>query len=520
VSWWNVQVKVGIVVLIGFFLLILLLLNASNSPWSASGDLLTVTFSFVNDLRVGAAVQLAGVQIGKVTGIALSEDGTSVEVQMRVRGAFRRLRQGCKVEIGIIGFVGEAYINLTNGPPDNPLLQPTDLPLVGKDPIGISGLLAEAQRGLTQSIQLVETANQLLQTNQATINQSITELRDLIRQTTGTLASVAASTEQTVDTLNRIARENDFRFEQTFRRFNRLIDQLENDSILISSQVSDISRSVLNLINQNSASVEQILADLQESSANFRNTSQQLGQDLDELKSQLSNLATQSQQTIESETPKIDQLLNNLVNATEDLDELKDSFAQLLDKVQTGEGSLAKLLNEPEAFDNAQRTLRVAEETMQEIQSLSRTLNQQSRELKLLDIAWDYELRYLSFEESLHNELAILLLTSPVERYRLGVGVRNEDIDFEFQYGYDVTDHLRSRFGFMRSKVGLGLDLWLLSKRLGVTVEGTELTSGEPKLSAEATFRFLPYGHIILGAENLTDDISYTAGFRLSSINW
>ncbi|MCZ6675900.1 MAG: hypothetical protein O7E52_01495, partial [Candidatus Poribacteria bacterium] len=286
------------------------------------------------------------------------------------------------------------------------------------------------------------------------------------------------------------------------------------------SQASDLTRTVLDLVDRNSVPVEKIIADLQAGSANFRQTSQQLDQSLTELKDELSDLIAQSRNTIEAETPKVDRLLENLTHATQDLDGLRDNLTQFLDKLQYGEGSVAQLLNKPETLNEVKATLRTADETMLAIRDLSRSLNQRSERFKLPNLAWDYELRYLSLEESLHNELAFLLLPTPNQRYRFGLGVRHEDVEFEFQYGYDFTDYLRARLGFMRSKVGVGVDVWLLSRKLGVTVEETRLTSDDPELSVEIAWRFLPYGHIIIGAENLTDDIRYTAGFRVSSGNW
>ena len=519
-NWWNLQVKVGLVVIIGFILLLVLLYNASNSPWAASGDLLQVNFSFVNDLRVGAAVHLAGVQIGKVTSIELSEDGNRVEVQMRAKGAFRRLRVGCRVKIGIIGFVGEAYIDLANGPPGNPPLRPVDLPLTGEDPIGVLGVLEQAEQTVMQVTQLIESANQLIQANQSHVSDGITEMGGLVTQTKHALESIVKRTDETITNLNRIAQANDFRLQQTFRQFHRLINQLESDSLVISSQASDLTRTVIDLVDRNSAPVEQIIADLQASSASFRQTSQQLDQNLTELKSELSDLILQSQNVIETEKSKVDRLLDNLTTITGDLDGLGDNLTKFLDKVQHGEGSIAELLNKPNAINEAQEALRTAEKTMLAIQDLSRTLDQKSKRFQFPELAWDYELRYLSLEEHLHNELAVLLLPTPNQRYRFGLGVRQEDVKFEFQYGYDFANYLRARIGFMRSRVGLGLDIWMLSRKLGLTIEGTRLTSKNPELSTEMSWRIFPYGYIIVGAENLTEDIRYTAGFRLAARNW
>ena len=40
------------------------------------------------------------------------------------------------------------------------------------------------------------------------------------------------------------------------------------------------------------------------------------------------------------------------------------------------------------------------------------------------------------------------------------------------------------------------------------------------ELDTELSWRVFPHGHIIIGAENLNDEIRYTAGFRLAAKNW
>ena len=518
---WSVQLKVGLVVIIGIVLLVILIVNAANSPWSVSGELVRVSFNNAGDLRVGAKVQLAGVQVGKVTSVELNQDGTRVEVQMRVKDAFQRLRQGCKVKVGIIGFVGEAYIHLTNGPVGNPNLKPADLPLIGKDPLDLSELAARGDHIVRQGTQFLESANQFMEANQENLSASVVEMRALIEQTSGALTEVVGATQEAVQNLNRIAQENDFRLAQTYKRFNRLMDRLESDTLLISSQIGDINRAVLELIDRNSSPVEQVVADLQISATNFRQLSEQLDQDLAELTSGLSDLIAQSKEVIATETPKVDRLLESLTDATQDLDGLRDNVNQLLHTVQHGEGSIAQLLNEPDALNEMRNTMKTVDETLAGFQDLSRLLDQGSEQFKVPVFGWDYELRYLSLEESLHNELGVLLIASDRQRYRLGLGTREEEIKLDFQYGYDFTNNLRGRVGFMRSRVGAGFDVWLLSRKLGISLEGTHLTSKNPELGAEVAWRFFPNGQIIIGAEDLTSgNIRYTAGLRFLSKNW
>ena len=518
---WSVQLKVGLVVIIGIVLLIILIVNAANSPWSVSGELLRVNFNNAGDLRVGAKVQLAGVQVGKVTSVELNQDGTRVEVQMRVKNAFQRLRQGCQVKVGIIGFVGEAYIHLTNGAVGNPSLTQTDLPLIGKDPLDLSELATRGDNIVRQGTRFLESANQFMEENQENLSASIVEMRSLIEQTSRSLTEVVRATDEAVQNLNRIAQENDFRLAQTYKRFNRLMDRLENDTLLITSQIGDINRAVLDLVDRNSSPVEQVVADLRTSATNFRQLSEQLDQNVAELTSGLSDLIAQSKEVIATETPKVDQLLENLTNTTQELDGLRGNVNQLLNTMQHGEGSIAQLLNEPDALNEMRKTMKTVDETMRGFQDLSRLLDQGSEQIKIPEFGWDYELRYLSLEESLHNELGVLLFPRDRQRYRLGLGTREEEIKIDFQYGYDFTNNLRGRVGFMRSKVGVGFDVLLLSRRLGISLESTHLTSKNPELGAEVAWRFFPNGQIILGAEDLTSgNIRYTAGLRFLSKNW
>ena len=519
-SLWNTETKVGLVVFVGLAFLGILLMTATDSPWTTGGDNLSVHFNHVSDLRVGARVQLSGVPIGKVTDIKLIKAENKVEVRMSVKEAFEWLKEGCELRIDTIGFVGEAYVAMSNGPVTARLLTPMDLPLAGKDTLRMSDIFEETYDSVTKATQLIDLANEFMWENRTDVNAGITEIRNLTNRTTQALERVASSTEEILTTFNRIAVENDVRFQQTLRQVNRLMGELENDAHAISSYAGDITRTVYDLVHRNAGPAEETISNLRASSSDLRKVVLQLRQDFNVLNEELSALISESRSVIDTERPKVDQILGNLASSTKRLDEFQDSINQFLETVQYGDGSVAQLLNNPDVFNEARMTLHTVNDTMTSVKALSQTLDQKSDQLKLPSRAWDYELRYLSREESLHTEIAFLLLPTLNQRYRFGLGIRHEDVKFEFQYNYDFNDHFRARAGFMRSRPGAGLDIWLLSRRLGLTVEGTRLTSRYPELNTELTLKLFPYGHIILGAENLTDEIRYTAGFRIAAKNW
>ena len=519
-NFWTASVKVGVMVLVGIVFLTILLTNAENWPWATAGDELTFQFRSVNGLYVGAGVYLSGVPIGKVTAIELRPDTDNVHIKAKVKNAFEWLREDCGARISMNGFVGEIYIALDNGPIGNSTLKPANLPIVGKDPVNALELLEQTSAGMTQAIELTTAANEVLQANQEAIQLAIKEIREVVALTGKTIEKLSVDSKDTVQTLTQLALENDRRFQGTLVKVNNLIAQLEGDSLMVSSQISDITRELLRLLNQNSPKLNTIFTDIRATTSEFRQITQDFRSDFDTLAAQVSALVSQSSNAIETGEANIAPILENLKATTASVAALETSVSRFLTTLNEGEGTVAQLLNTPEPLKDVRRTLQNVDEMMSAVTELSEKTEKQLEQFDLPQFGWDYELRYLSLEERLYNELAFSLSRSPDAHYRFGVGVRDEKVRFEFQYAHNVTDFLRARAGFMRSKVGAGLDLWLWSRRFGISVEGVGLTSREPELNAEVALRFFRYGQFLLGAENLTGERRWTTGFRFFGGEW
>ena len=522
-NFWTASVKVGVMVLIAIVFLTILLTNAENWPWATAGDDLTFQFQSVNGLYVGAGVYLSGVAIGKVTSIELQPATNNVRIQAKVKNAFKWLREGCGANISMNGFVGEIYISLNNGPIENPPLKPANLPIVGRDPVNALELLEQTSAGMTQAIELTTAANEVLQANQEAIQLAIKEIREVVALTGKTIEKLSIDSEETVKTLTQLALENDRRFQQTLIKVNNLISQLEGDSLMVSSQVSDITSELLRLLNHNAPKLNTILTDVRISATQVREIAATFSADFATLSAEVSALVSQGSSAIKTSEAGIAPILKDLQTATAAFAKLEENVNRLFAAVNESDGTIAQLLNTPEPLEDARRTLRNVDETMTTVTRLSQRTEEQLRRFDLPQMGWDYELRYLSLEERLHNELAFSLAADPRSYYRLGLGVRDENVRFEFQYAYNIADYFRARAGFMRSKVGVGLDLWLLSRRLGISVEGVGLTSGQPELNTELALRFFQYGAFLVGAENLTgetDERRWTTGFRFFASEW
>ena len=513
--WQRVEFKVGLLMLVALALLIFLLFSASDFPIS-TGKELKIYFNFVSDIQRGAPVHLAGIRIGRITSIKLLEgevhQGKTYNVQITAHiKSPQPLREGCKITIGTLGFVGEAYLDIRNGPFGNPAL-PEGQPIVGTDPVSVAEMLETAKETVENARESVLIVKNAVTSNQDEVKIWLADFKQFVAKTTQSLEKTMGDVEGLLANLNQITSENQNGLKSAVANMNRLIKQAETDSKTIATQVESVTRSLSQLVERNATNVDETLKDAQQLSARLKRLVNQLETDLPALKTEISQLVANTQNVIDSESPKLDKLLKNLGTSTSHLETTISNLDGLLDKIQNGNGTVAKLINDPTVLGDARKTLRNANETMDEFRRLSRKLSQKSDILKIPKFSYDYELRYRSIAENLHNELAFSLLSSPTQRFRFGLSVREDDIKYELQFAKNLGG-FSARAGFIRSKVGLGFDYWLFKRRFGLTLEGTDISTKNPEIDLEASLRLLPNWYFILGGEYLKEPAEDKWGF-------
>ncbi len=110
------EITVGIFMIIGIFALVYLSVSLGKVSLLGSSDYrATALFDSITGLRTGATVEIAGVQVGKVTGISLEDDMALVGLSIR-KGV--RVTDDTIASIRTKGVIGEKYIKLTPGGSD------------------------------------------------------------------------------------------------------------------------------------------------------------------------------------------------------------------------------------------------------------------------------------------------------------------------------------------------------------------------------------------------------------------
>lgn len=108
-----IEVCVGIFMLLGFICFGLVAVKFGTQSFiSQKGYELHAKFDSISGLKQGAQIEIAGVPIGKVTGIQL--DGYRAKVDMLINEGIQ-IEDDALVSIRTKGIIGEKYVKITPG---------------------------------------------------------------------------------------------------------------------------------------------------------------------------------------------------------------------------------------------------------------------------------------------------------------------------------------------------------------------------------------------------------------------
>ena len=193
------KLKVGIFVLIGVaaFLGMVYALGARARLFEAR---ITVhaDFTEVGGLVEGATVRLAGVQIGRVSGVNLPpEPGAKVRVDMSIARRYSdRVRKDSVARIETQGLLGDRIVEITVGSAQAPPVKAGEL-LASKDPVDITKMMGESA-GVVKNVSALAES---LQKTAETLNQS-----GIIEETAATVKSARKITDQVGRVVNEVER--------------------------------------------------------------------------------------------------------------------------------------------------------------------------------------------------------------------------------------------------------------------------------------------------------------------------
>ena len=234
----NNEARVGLMITISFTIFIILVAVLAKINVSRSGYTLRVYFSFLNDLRIGAPVKIAGgIKIGYVDTIQQSGEKTEVDLWIEKKYA---LVKNTKFAIFTSGLIGEKYINVFVPPSSDveEFLMDGDK-VYGLDPASFDQMMMTFQ-----SFMQDESGGQVL-------------------------AEIFQNSKKFVGNLNKIADENRYDIRQGIISAKETIANLNFQSKVMMGNINRFSKNMADLSDKNKDDINITLRNLSETSSNL-----------------------------------------------------------------------------------------------------------------------------------------------------------------------------------------------------------------------------------------------------------
>jgi phospholipid/cholesterol/gamma-HCH transport system substrate-binding protein len=200
---------------------------------------------------------------------------------------------------------------------------------------------------------------------------------------------------------------------------------------------------------------------------------------------QLQDLAAENRESIRLNLDKIKDLIGQIQDAV-------NLMNASLEKIKRGEGTVGKMIQEPELYDKAKEALDAVRQTARSTSSLR----------ALMDVQAD---RY-GRSGLVRSSYTLGLWFNPKVFFTAGL-IRNPwegRFTFSLQSGFRLGDFV-PRAGFIESEFGLGLDYSAFRNRLVFSLEGFDFNRApSPHLRAATRIEAFRYFYFVLGLDDFS----------------
>ncbi|RMH03196.1 MAG: MCE family protein [Aquificota bacterium] len=292
-------------------------------------------FDEVGGLSMGAEVRVAGIKSGKVKSLAI-KDG-KVEVVFEVNKDIELYRDA-QARIGTLGLMGDKYLEIVPGSPQ-------------------AGLLKEGE--VIKSVKSYADTDRLI--NEMTLASERVKilaenLNTLVLENRESLKSVLKNLEILSANLNLVVLENREALKSAIKNIELLSYNLNRTLPKTIESIDALAKNLDQTVYENRQDIRETVANLRQLSKDLRETYPELAKNLNELAKNLNELVVENRQ--------------NLAETTRNLSESTKKLNIILSKIERGEGTIGKLVQDDELYRNLtagtralSKTAEVAERT-------------------------------------------------------------------------------------------------------------------------------------------------------------
>ena len=321
----SLHAKLGLFVLSVSTAFAFLVVTFGEIPFfKKEGKVYITYFEDVAGLSKGAEVRVAGIRAGKVREVLL--EGGKVKVIFEVDPEVE-IYANARTFIGTLGLMGDKFLGVDPGDPSKGTL-PKESEVKSEGTVADTDKLIGELTRTAESFRIVaERLNQILEENRKNLRVALENLQSLTA------------------TLDEIAKENQ----------RNLRDLIENLSILTADLVDRLPR-VLSAVERLANDLDTIAVenrkDIKDLVSNLKEFSEVARKDLPLLVKNLNDLSEVLRDTISENRRDIRESIKNIARITDRLKKTSLRLDNILAKIEEGKGTLGKLVNDPELYEN------------------------------------------------------------------------------------------------------------------------------------------------------------------------
>ena len=469
------EAKVGIFVLIGIILLVYMSLRVGGIQFGrAEGYEVYIRFESAAGLDNDASVRVAGVEIGRVKGIVLQNN--KAKVVLRINPDVK-IGKDFTAVLKTKGLLGERYVELIPGSPNAPSLE-----------AGGEITRVTTYTDLDKLISILSDAA----TDIKKVSESLSSALGG-REGQATLKNIVTNIEEITERLNNVVKRND-------EKFARIVNNFELFSKILKEQGPEITgglKAVADNLNQLIAENKEPLRD---GIDNLRTATAKLGETMETINKLAKNVE-----------PKIDDSV--------------ETIKSIVNKVDRGEGTLGKLVNDTTIHDSFNKTLTGINSYLGRVESFKTFVGYRGE--YLFDASDTKSYLSLRFQPKADKYYLIEIVDDPrgrknVETTETTVGgtttttkeVKTSDsLKFSVQVAKRFKD-LTLRGGIIESTGGVGMDYYMFKDRLRFTFEAFDFDKkNNPHLKAGLTYNLNKYFFITGGYDDFVSKLKLASPY-------
>lgn len=326
----KLEILVGVFVLIGIFFLVLMTLKIERFQLGKkAGYPLTIYFDSAAGLDQNSPVRVAGVRVGDVERIML--EGGKAKVVFRLPHDIV-LYKDAKAYLKSEGFLGERYVEITPGSPENPKLKPGDIIEQGAPPADIEQFLANVSKIREDIKDVVKPLSDVLKSvDSKRVENVIKNFDKFSSQLTG----LAKDSSETIK-----------KAKDAFSHFQDIGDKVNKGEGTLGKLIKD------DKVYEDVKKTVEVLKEVSEKVNRGEGTLGKLIKD----------------DTVYEEAKKV---VESAKEALEGVKVTAKTLKDVSEKIEQGEGTLGKLIKDESLYQEAKDTVKTAKEAIETVKGIA-----------------------------------------------------------------------------------------------------------------------------------------------------